>query len=170
MKAQYRITEDDYAKAARFHAWRGLIARPSARQLVNAIMAIIIVILLSLAVWTHPGVAVVAAIVPVVLAILSAITLYFGVSNNASRNYRQYKAIQEPLTVELSDDGLRFSAADGESIVPWRMNFQWRQNNQFVLVYKMPTLFHLVPKSLVQPGFDVRLLVQRLAERVGPER
>jgi hypothetical protein len=46
----------------------------------------------------------------------------------------------------------------------------WRQNNQFILVYRMPILFHIVPKSIAREGFDIPLLVQRLAEHVGPER
>jgi hypothetical protein len=31
-------------------------------------------------------------------------------------------------------------------------------------------LFHIVPKSIAQEGFDIPLLVQRLGEHVGPER
>jgi hypothetical protein len=34
----------------------------------------------------------------------------------------------------------------------------------------MPVLYYIVPKSIERDGFDIPLLVQRLAERVGPER
>jgi hypothetical protein len=47
----------------------------------------------------------------------------------------------------------------GEAILLWRMIFQWRQNNQFVLIYAMPTLLYLGPKSVAQQGFDVPFLV-----------
>jgi hypothetical protein len=70
----------------------------------------------------------------------------------------------------LSEDGLLINSVEGEMTLLWRMIFQWRQNDQFVLIYKMPVLFYVVPKSLAQQGFDIPLLVQRLAERVGPER
>ncbi len=106
----------------------------------------------------------------VVLSILPAVLLYIVVPYSARRMYRQYKGIQEPMTVELSDDGLRLGSVDGEAILRWGMIFRWRQNDQFVLIYKMPMLFYLVPKSVAQHGFDIPLLVQRLAERVGPQR
>jgi hypothetical protein len=34
----------------------------------------------------------------------------------------------------------------------------------------MPILYYIVPKSIAREGFDISLLVQRLAEHVGPER
>jgi hypothetical protein len=95
--------------------------------------------------------------------------MYTGVPYIARRTYRRYKAIQEPMTIELADEVLRLSSLVGEANLPWRMIVQWRQNNRFVLVYTMPRLFYLVPKSLAQQGFDIQALVQRLAERVGPE-
>jgi hypothetical protein len=155
MKVEYRIAENDYADAMRFHQWRRVFRWPSA----------IVPLLLILTAWWLNVVA-----LAVVLALLAAVAGYIGVDNGARRMYRQYKAIQEPMTVELADEGLRLGSAHGEGILPWRMIFQWRQNNQFVLIYTMPSLFYMVPKSVVQRGFDIPLLVQRLAERVGPER
>jgi hypothetical protein len=38
------------------------------------------------------------------------------------------------------------------------------------IIYSMPVLFHIVPKSTAREGFDIPRLVQLLAERVGPER
>jgi hypothetical protein len=34
----------------------------------------------------------------------------------------------------------------------------------------MPILYNVVPKSIEREGFDIPLLVRRLAEHVGPER
>jgi hypothetical protein len=105
----------------------------------------------------------------VILVMLPALQMYILVPYSARRMYRQYKAIQEPLTYELSEDGLLISSVEGEMTLLWRMILRWRQNDQFVLIYKMPVLFYVVPKSLAQQGFDIPLLVQRLAERVGKE-
>jgi YcxB-like protein len=55
------------------------------------------------------------------------------------------KDIQELITVEFDEDGLRFSAIDGHSKLPWPKIFKWRQNDQFILVYKVPHIFHIVP-------------------------
>jgi hypothetical protein len=164
MKAQYRITEDDYVKAMRLHTWRDFIARPSATQLA---LRFVIVILLGLAVWIEPTVSLVGILV---LAIAVAVLLLFWVPALSRKHYKQHTAIHDPLTIELSDDGIRFSSADGETKALWPKVFQWRQNDQFVLVYRMSLMFHIVPKSLAREGFDIPLLVRHLAEHVGAER
>src|SRR5258708_388872 len=129
MKVQYRITEDDYANLARFAAWRRLIARPSATQLVAGG---IIMALLGIALWTCPEFAPSVAFGVAVFAILFA----FGLPRRARWHYRRYKTIQEPITVELTDAGIKFSTTDGEAALPWSKIFQWRQSSQFILIYR----------------------------------
>ncbi|MGJ7606903.1 YcxB family protein [Variovorax sp. LT1R20] len=46
---------------------------------------------------------------------------------------------------------------------------KWRQDDRFVLLYLMPRLFHVLPKSVASQGFDVAALVERLNRHVGPE-
>jgi hypothetical protein len=167
MKVQYRITEDDYASVARFAAWRHFIARPSATLLVAGG---IIVALLGIGLWTRPALALSVAFGAAVFAILFAVGLLVRTPSRARRHYRQYKSIQEPIRLELANAGIKFSTADGEAILPWSKVFQWRQNDQFILIYSMPVLYHIVPKSIAREGFDVPLLVQYLVEHVGPER
>jgi Na+/melibiose symporter-like transporter len=167
MKVQYRITEDDYAGAARFHAWRHFIARPSTMTLVACG---IVVVLLGISLWTRAANAQMIVFAIVIFSILLAVALFVRVPILARRHYRQYKAIQEPITAELTDAGVRFDNSDGEAILPWSKIFQWRQNDQFILIYGMQILYYIVPKSIEREGFDVPLLVQRLIEHVGPER
>jgi hypothetical protein len=88
----------------------------------------------------------------------------------ARRHYRQYKAIQELITAELTDAGIKFSTADGEGLLTWSKILQWRQNDRFILTYAMPILYYIVPKTVAREGFDIPLLLRRLAEHVGPER
>jgi hypothetical protein len=163
LKVQYRISEEDFIAAWLLDAWRGLLIWPSVRQLVAPA---IIVILLIAGFIARPAVASFAA----VILLLFASLYWIGTPYRAGRQYRRYKSIQEPQTVELFDDGLQFSSADGTSSLPWFKVFQWRQNARLVLIYKEPFLYHLIPKSVAQAGFDVELLVRRLAEHVGPER
>ena len=110
------------------------------------------------------------AFVVAVFLILFTFSLFVVIPRRARRHYRQYKAIREPIAAELTETGVRFSNEDGEAILPWSKVFQWRQNAQFILIYGMPVLYYIVPKSIERDGFDIPLLVQRLAERVGPER
>jgi hypothetical protein len=165
MKVQYRITENDYAQLARFHAWRRFITRPSATQFVVLGVALFVV-----GVAVHPVAALIIAIATVVFVILYAVGLFILTPRQARRQYRQYKAIQELITAELTEAGVKLSNGDGEAILPWSKVFQWRQNDKFILIYAMPLLYYIVPKSIELDGFDIPLLVQRLAERVGPER
>jgi hypothetical protein len=167
MKVQYRITEDDYTNVARFRAWRYFVARPSTMTLVAGSS---IVILLGIGLWTRIDSMQMIAFLTVVFSILFAVGLFVRVPSLARRHYRQYKGIQEPITAELTDAGIKFGNADGEAILPWSKVLLWRQNDQFILIYGMPVLYYIVPKSIAQEGFDLPLLVQRLAEHVGPER
>ena len=167
MKAQYQITEDDYANAVRFATWRQFIARPSPMTLIpgGAIAA-----LLGISVWTRSSLAIPLLFAVAAVAILFAVVLLVRTPSLARRHYRQYKGMQEPMSAETTDAGISFSNADGEAVLPWPKILQWRQNDRFILIYAMPVLFHIVPKSIAREGFDVPLLVQRLIEHVGPER
>jgi hypothetical protein len=165
MKVQYRITENDYAHVARFHAWRHFITRPSAIPFVVFGGA-----LLGLGVGVNPAAAFTFASAVALFVITYVVCLFAFTPGRARRHYRQYKAIQEPIAAELTETGVRFSSGDGEVMLPWSKVFQWRQNDQFILIYGMPILYYVVPKSIEREGFDIPLLVQRLAEHVGPER
>jgi Na+/melibiose symporter-like transporter len=167
MKVQYRITEDDYAGAARFHAWRHFIARPTTMMLVACG---IVMVLLGISLWTRALSAQMLVFTIVVVSILFAFGLFVRTPNRARRHYRQYKAIQELITADLTDAGIRFSNSDGEAILPWSKVFQWRQNKQLILIYGMPILYYIVPKSIQREGFDIPLLIQCLTEHVGTER
>jgi hypothetical protein len=167
LMTQYRITENDYASAVRFHAWRRFVARPSTTTLVAGG---IVVVLIGFILWTEPSLLTPLAFAVAAFAIMIAITLFVRVPRRARRNYRQYKGIKEPTTLELMDEGVKFSNADGEGILRWSKVYQWRQNDLFILIYTMPIMFHILPKSIAREGFDVPRLVQRLAEHVGPER
>jgi hypothetical protein len=157
LQAEYRITEDDYVRALRLD----LVGRPALLLACGAIL-----IMLMLAIWSILGGARVIIAIPVVLGIFAFIALPL----QARRYYQLNKDIQELITVEFDDDGLQFSAIDGHSKLPWPKIIKWRQNDHFILVYKMPHIFHIVPKSIAQAGFDIALLVKRLGEHVGRER
>jgi hypothetical protein len=166
-EVQYRITEHDYASALRFHAWRRLIARPSTITLVDAGIA---VVLIGFILWIVPSLLAPVAFAVAAIAILLVVVPFVRARGRARQHYRQYKGIDDPVTLELRDAGIKFTNADGGGILPWSKVLQWRQNDRFILIYRMPILFHIVPKSIAQDGFDVALLVQRLVEQVGPER
>jgi hypothetical protein len=76
--------------------------------------------------------------------------------------------MQAEFQTELLDTGLRLMSPHGDGTVVWENVLKWRQNDRFVLVYPMPRLYHIVPKSIATQGFDLQGLVQRLERHVGP--
>ena len=166
MRVEYRITEDDYARAMWLN-WMHKFPR------AGTALAVILALLVLSEWWLPPDVAPIVTGVVIAYLVMLAIlpgAAFFLVPLAARRSYRNYKAIHEPMAVELCDDGLQFSSINGESRLAWRLIFRWHQSDRFVLIYMMPRLFYIVPKSIAQQGFDISLLLQRLAERVGPER
>ncbi|MFC1580289.1 YcxB family protein [Thermodesulfobacteriota bacterium] len=87
----------------------------------------------------------------------------------ARRHYGKYKAIQEPITIKLKSEGVEFATADGCGVIKWEQIFKWRQNDRYLLIYPMPRLYHIIPKSIVESGFNLSALVETLQSQVGKE-
>jgi len=87
----------------------------------------------------------------------------------AKRHYRKYKSIQEPITIELKDDGIEFITADSQSVLKWDKILKWRHDEHYILVYPMPQIFFLVTKTITRQGFDLDALIEALRSQVGKE-
>jgi hypothetical protein len=85
----------------------------------------------------------------------------------ARRHYRKYKAIQDEFGVELVEQGVRFTTTNAEGTILWDKIHKWRQNDEFVLIYPMPRLFHIIPKSVATQGLDLQELTNALLQHVG---
>lgn len=83
------------------------------------------------------------------------------------RNYRKYKAIQGEFAVELAEDGIRFLSANSDVKLTWDNVLKWRQNDQWLLLYPMPRMFHMIPTTVASQGFDLQALRERLRRHVG---
>ncbi|RTQ36928.1 YcxB family protein [Variovorax gossypii] len=159
MIATFRISEDDYADAMR------LFARPT--PLRWALLAAIGLLLLLGALIGGPGLwpAAVGGMVGMAIVLLATRLLTPAM---ARRHYRKYKAMQAEFQAELLETGLRLASPHGDGTVVWENVLKWRQNDRFVLIYPMPRLYHIVPKSIASQGFDLQGLTQRLERYVGP--
>jgi len=161
MTATFRISEADYVEAMKLYAkwpqkWRWI--------------AVAVAVLLVLGAVFGTRLLQAGAIGGLIggTGVLLA-TRFVLMPMTARRHYRKYKSIREEFSVELLDDALRLRAPHGESRVVWANVFKWRQNDRFVLLYLMPRLFHVLPKSVAAQGFDLPGLVERLNRHVGPE-
>ena len=161
MTATFRISEDDYVDAMKLYArW------PRRARWITVAIAVLLV-LGSLLGTRQIQSSALGGLIGGASVLLAMRLLVMPMT--ARRHYRKYKSIREEFSAELMDDALRLRAPHGESRVVWANVLKWRQNDRFVLLYLMPRLFHVLPKSVAAQGFDLPGLVERLNRHVGPE-
>lgn len=159
MKATYLISEQDYVDAMK------LFAKLTPRLVI--IYSASALALAALAIFGSPvlrGGAIGGLIGGLTVALIGR---YVVSPILARRHYRKYKAIQEEFTVEVVDDGVRFTSPNADGKITWDKVHKWRQNEKFVLIYPMPRIFHMVPKSVAAQGFDLQALTDGLQQHVG---
>lgn len=162
MYTRFRISEADYIAAMRLHGRM----RPAQRVLFIGSG----VLLMLLGLFGPPPLR------PVVLgmvlggAALALLIPWVITPWMARSHYRRYKGMQDEFGIALAEDGLRFESPHAEGTLVWEHVYQWREDARFILVYPMPRLFHFVPKSLAQQGFDVEAVAEQLRRRLGPSR
>jgi len=159
MTASYTITEADYVQAMK------LYSRP--KPLLVAILVLIAVAFI-IAIAFGPAALRPGAIGGLVggLSVMILGRLFFN-PMQTKRLYRKYKAMQEPIMIERQDAGIEFNSASGRALLRWDKLLKWRQNERYLLLYTMPRLYHIVPKSIADQGFDLDALIERLQSHLG---
>jgi hypothetical protein len=77
------------------------------------------------------------------------------------KQYKSYKAAQEPTTVRSSEDGLYFTASIGDAKINWDRILKWREDSNFVLIYQAPQIYHIIPKRVGAFAIEVSKLLSR---------
>lgn len=85
----------------------------------------------------------------------------------AKRNYRQYKALSEPVSIEVRVDGLYFKRENGEALVPWSEIVKWRHGKNLLLLYPASNIFHIIPKHFFTTSEEYGVFIQTLKEQIG---
>ncbi|MGB0127532.1 MAG: YcxB family protein [Rhodocyclaceae bacterium] len=159
MEAMFRISEQDYMNAMR------LFGKLTPRLV--AVFSVAALALVAVAIF-GPPVLRAGATGGLTGGLLVAVIGRNIVSPMlARRHYRKYKAMHDEFVVELVADGVRFATPTADGRITWDKVYKWRQNDGFVLIYPMPRLCHIVPKSIESQGFDLRALTNRLQQHVG---
>ena len=159
MEAKFRISENDYVNALK------LYARLNPKMLI--IYLSVAGGLILVAIFGSPLVRSAAIGGIIGAAIVVILGRYLLSPMLARRHYRKYKAIHDEFTVGLNDDGVSIESSNAKGLIPWDNILKWRDNDDYVLIYLMPRLYHIVPKSVSRDGFDVALLVNSLNRNVG---
>ena len=159
MSTKYRISENDYVNASK------LFGRLTSRQIKFCLPGLLI--LLGTAIFGTEEIRQIA-----IITICVAIVFYFAgnyvISPILGRSYyRKYKAIQDEFEIDLFDDGVFIGSSSGSGKVLWNTINKWRENDNYILIFPMPRLYYIIPKSLHASGFDVSLLVKQLTHHVG---
>ena len=85
----------------------------------------------------------------------------------ARKHYRKYNTLFEPVSVKVDDEGVTFSTEQSHVVIEWEKVHKWREDDDYVLIYLMPRFFHIVPKSIDKDGFDLQKLLGLLQRKVG---
>ncbi|TLY49908.1 MAG: hypothetical protein E6K53_12170 [Gammaproteobacteria bacterium] len=114
MRIQGQLVEDDYAAAQFLHM------RPS---LPNAIVAAVLVIgVLAMIAFDHSK----ASFGALGALIFIAAILFVYTPWRARRTFREYKALSEPVSYEIREDGLHAKRTHGEGLVQWSELLRWK--------------------------------------------
>lgn len=160
MIVSYYISEDDYISAARL----------SNRFTFKKAKFYLIVLVIVAAVFLLPSPSFVEALLVggmIGLFIVEILSRSFVNAILLKKQYREYAAIKKQQGVELIDNGLQFSSPDASMLLRWEAITKWRYNKDFILLYQNRRLYHVVPQSVTEAGFDIDLLKLHLTEHVG---
>lgn len=159
MKAHYKISQEDYVNAGNLY---GKLTKN--QSIICALIAAACVA----AIFFGPNYIKGAVIGGLVAGLLVFVILKYLINPfYGRRHYQQYKAIQDEFTIEAIEDGIFMQSPSGSGKVVWGSVHKWRHNDTYILIYPMPRLYYIVPKSLRNDGFDIDLLVQQLTLHVG---
>ena len=159
LKAEYKITEKEYVQASKLNA------RLTKKQLSFSlvIMAILVVVAYFVGDHVFRG----AAIGGLVGGVGGYLLCRFIIAPwKTKRLYRSYAAIKESCVLSVQDEGIKFVSKAGEALIEWGHLIKWRHNNDFLLIYQAPHLYHLIPKRL---GTITNDIVEKLEKNVGKE-
>jgi hypothetical protein len=157
MESTFTITEEEYVKANK------LFTRPT-KKIIN-VYIISSVILITLFILTDTMI----YKITVIGALFGGFIGQFIVRHvyapwQTKKQFKVYKAIQEPVTVLYSESGLEFKEKTGRGTIEWNRIYKWRENNNLLLLYQAPGVYHIIPK---RAGEIVIKIQEALSQHVG---
>ncbi len=161
MEATYKISEKDYVGAMKLYS--------KITPKIAAISGVVVIALLIASIFGCGAIQAGAIGGLIGGAVVALLGRYLVNPILARRHYRKYKAIQEPITISLKEEGVHFSSPDGEVLLKWEQVLKWRQNDEYLLIYPMPRMFHIIPKSIAGSGFELSPIISSLQDRIGNE-
>lgn len=157
MTAEFTITEDEYVRA-------NLLFTKPARKVVLVFIAGALALLI-VAAATSSELTRAIAVGAVAGVLLGHLGSRFGIGPWATRRqYRALAAATERVRLTCTPEGIRLSSASGHSDLDWSRIRSWRHDDEFVLVYQAPAVYHVIPKRI---GAVADSVVEGLNANVG---
>lgn len=157
MEASFTITEEEYIRANK------LFTKLTQKTLI--IYGVVCVVLAAIAfVAESPALRIgaIGAIVGGFIGDLCVRSVYAPIQSK--KQYREYKAAQEPMCITKQYDGIKFESTIGSAKIDWDRIVKWRENEELLLIYQAPQVYHIVPKRIGELADEIS---KSLAEEVG---
>jgi hypothetical protein len=81
------------------------------------------------------------------------------------RSFRQNKALSEPMTVELRDEGLYLTNTHANALLPWAHVHKVKSNARIALIYRTSNMFHLIPSRFFSNAIDYETFLQTVRSK-----
>jgi hypothetical protein len=159
MSTKYRISEQDYVDASK------LFGKLTLRQTVICMLGILILLTFALFATGTIKYAIIAGVCIWLVIFIGGRHLISPMMVRSQ--YKKYKAIHDEFEISLLEDSVFIASSSGSGKILWNTINKWREDENYVLIYPMPRLYYIIPKSLKANGFDIPLLVKQLSQHVG---
>jgi len=154
---EYTITESEYVKANK------LFTKPTKGILVFYVFVAFSLVVVALV--SDSFVIQLSAIGGIIGGFIGhAVVRHLYAPWRTKKQYRSYKAAQEPVIVNLETNSLNFKSKLGNATIEWDRVNKWRENPYFLLIYQAPEVYHILPKRI---GIEIDKIREALVEHVG---
>lgn len=147
MPIQGSLSLSDFHAAQRLHYW----PKPWVAAFLILTVATLIVMAYVLHDWT-----------PAIFLVYMAAVFFIYIPLRGRRSFRQHKALAEPMTIEIRDNGISFTSTHSNGLLPWSHINKWKSNNRITLIYRTSSMYHLIPKTFFQSPADYDAFVNEL--------
>ena len=160
MKIRYQITQDDYKGAM------DLVWRRSIRDYM--FFGLLLLVLFSIGFINGFDKWLVAILVILICYLLFVFPILKVLITQ--RNFDENKGdIIQMRSIELQEGGLFMSTESAQQFLRWGKIKKWRENKNIILIYAIPFVVHIIPKKLLDQGFNIEKLTVHLTDHIGPK-
>lgn len=158
MKIEYQISKEDYVEGFKLASFYGKVKQ--------AVFLGLMLVMIAYTLWS--GQYGFSLAIMALGFILFALRTWLYPSLIA-KSYDNYPSIQETMSVELEDKGVRFITTKVNSLVTWNEIVKWKANADYILVYQSQSIYQIIPTRLKEQKLDIDKLLFQLDEFVGPK-